>query len=273
MLYEQEYDRPKINYHFLVIIGIAVLITAILFYPVVKQEIAKSNVKPVTTPNISKVVEIQYVTILVTPTPDGKNYFANEYENGIRKLKRPFSFVRYDVAGKMDLSVHATVYDYKVFNMYHWFNPQDYKYYPEYPIDGYKFVFVFVNLHMDNIIGNDVRIWFPNESHYALQVGNTLYQPISFQKQLRIKELEYTYNMNDDTRIPYYGTTRIYSSSSQYAPTAGETYLEQNFLYGGKSNAVDGYIVYEVPLDAKEDDMIIDADFYSFGTASWKLKV
>jgi hypothetical protein len=115
-------------------------------------------------------------------------------------------------------------------------------------------------------------MWLPNEKHFTLQAGGILYEPIEFQKQLRIKELEYTYNLNDDNRIGYYGAYKYYSGSLEDKSTAGETYTNVTWLRGGTSNAVDGYIVYEVPSYVKDEELIIHGIFYDFGNANWVLK-
>lgn len=230
----------------------------------------KENITVNVTPQIIYVN--QTITVLVTPTIDGKTYFASEYQEGIRKIKRPFSFIRPDVSGRKDLVTHVVIYDYKVFNSYTWFNPSDYKYYKQYPTEGYKFVFVFINIYMDNIMGDDPRMWCPDERHYGLQANDILYMPIEFEKQLRIKELEETYNYNDDSRVGYYATFKYTSSNLEHAKTAGETYNNLTYLRGGKSNAIDGYLVYEVPINTKDEDLILSGNFYTFGDAAWKLK-
>jgi hypothetical protein len=224
--------------------------------------------------NESALIVEKPVYITVTPTPDGKTYFAGEYQEGLRKIKRPFSWIRNDVSGKQDMAVHVTVYDYKIFESYHWFNPMDYLYYEQFPTSlNNKFVFVFINLYMDDIQDDDTRMWIPNENHYGLQINNTLIAPVDFMKQLRIKELEDTYNYNDDSRVGYYSAYKYYSRGSDFASTAGETYINQTWLRGGKSNAIDGYLVYEIPKDVKDEDLILSGNFFTFGNAAWKLKV
>lgn len=274
--YEITYEKPLINFHMLVIIGICFLIAGVLFYPIMnKSNVQKDNsIDEIPTPNISTVIQIEYVTVLVTPTPDGLNYFASEYESGIRKIGRPFSWIRKDVSGLKDMSVHARVYDYREFDYYTWFNPTDYKYYKQYPLNkNNKFVFVFVNIYMDDIAGEDTRLYLPKEKFYGLEINNIIYYPIEFMKQLRIKELEETWNFNEDSRVKYYAVNTFYSHSSSNANTAGETFEELTYLRGGKSNAIDGYIVYEVPKNSKPEDMIVRANFYQFGNSAWKLKI
>jgi len=59
--------------------------------------------------NTQIVVIEKEVEILVTPTPDGHLYFATEYQNGTRLLKRPFTWIRHDVLGTMDMKVTTIV--------------------------------------------------------------------------------------------------------------------------------------------------------------------
>lgn len=267
--YEFTGEQKIINVHFLALIGIGLIILAFMMWPMIKPDKVKINTS-VNNSNISTIVITEYVTVTVTPTPDGRLYFANEYESGVRKIKRPFSWFREDVSGTKDMSVHVTAYNYRVMNFYNWFNPQDYKYYKQFASENNKYVFVFIQIYMDDIIGQDSRMWLPDEKHYALQVNSRLYYPIEFQKQLRIKELEETFNLNDDSRVSYYGTLRTYKKG--HIETAGETTENLTYLYGGKSNAVDGYLVYEIPENTTDEELILTASFNAFGNSAWILK-
>lgn len=212
-------------------------------------------------------------TVYVTPTPDNGIYYSNEYIGGIKKLGRPFSWARENVVGLQDMSVHVRVYNYKILQSYHWWNPTDYKYYETYPSNiNSEFLFVYVNIYMDDIIGDDPRMWLPNEHHYFVNINGQLIEPIEFTKQLRIKEFEETFNWNDDNRIKYYGGVPTYTANSDAAPTAGEIVDNLTYLRGGISNAVDGYIVYEVPANTPLPDISVVGTFYTFGQNSWLLK-
>lgn len=242
--------------------GIPFILMKQAFFPPVKN----------TSQNISTITIYETIIVTVTPTPDGKLYFANEYESGIRKIKRPFSWYREDVSGQKDLSVHVTVYNYKSLNSFTWFNPSDYKYYKEYPSNSdNKFMFVFIQIYMDDEIGNDPRMWLPNENRFVLQANNRIFYPVqNFTKQVRIKEFEETYTLNDDSRIGYYGGIKQYQKG--HRETAGEIFEEATYLKGGKSNAVDGYIIYEVPKDISDNEFIVNGAFNKFGNAAWILE-
>lgn len=212
-------------------------------------------------------------TVYVTPTPDNGIYYSDEYIGGIKKLGRPFSWSRNDVTGLKDMSVHVRVYGYKILQSYHYWDPTEYKYYETFPNSmDKKFIFVYVNIYMDDIIGDDSRMWLPDEHHYYVNINSQLYEPISFEKRLRIKELEETFNWNDNNRIGYYDTLKVYDTSMGHIESAGEYTQEIGYLKGGQSNAVDGYIVYEIPVDTVPEDISILGTFYTFGQNSWLLK-
>lgn len=260
--------NPKIPIIILIIFvlfglsGIPFIMIKNVMYPPVKN----------ISENVSTVTIYKEIIVTVTPTPDGKLYFANEYESGIRKIKRPFSWYRDDVTGSKDMSVHVTVYNYRSLNSFTWFNPSDYKYYKEYPSDlSNKFVFVFVQIYMDDVIGQDTRMWAPNEKQFVLQANNRVFYPIQdFQKQIRIKEFEETFNLNDDSRVGYFGTIKYYQKG--HPETAGETFENLTYLRGGKSNAIDGYIIYEIPKDIPDESLLVNGAFNKFGNSAWVLE-
>jgi hypothetical protein len=262
-------------------VKIFIIIVIILFVlsgipiKIIKDTLRQTNISTQNiTPNVTPIIIYKTIEILVTPTPDGKIYFASEYDNGIRKLKRPFSILRENAQGLKTLSVHTTIYDYKIFPIYHWFNPNDYKYYPQYPINpDNKFIFIFINTYADDVIGDDARFWIPVEGSYLLESNNIVYSPISFSKQIRIKELESTYNYNDNSRVTAYNSNRIYKSSIEYSNTSGETSESIDVLKGGQSNAIDGYMIFEIPKDIKTEDITIWMNLYSWGNAGWVLKI
>jgi|GEM_PF-3252471 len=210
-------------------------------------------------------------TITITPTPDNGIYYASETQQGIRKLQRYFVFHRNDVLGKKDLDFHVTVYGYKFLDSYHFWNLGDNQYYEVVPMNqNCKFLFVYVQMYSDDISGDDVRNYIPNENHYQVKYNDMLYQPIPFTKELRIYELENTYNFNDDHRIEYYGQFVFQALTGKEAGKPVSMPLE--YSLGGKSNAIDGYIVYEIPIEATENDIQVWGEFYAYGNSQWVMK-
>jgi len=261
--------NPKIPV-ILLIIGFFFVISGIPFIM-----IKNTFFKPVqnnTTVTPTPIIIYKNVTVMVTPTPDGKTYFAGEYQSGIRKLGRYFSWYREDVEGKKDMSGHVKIYDYRFFNSIHIFDPTDYRYYEIIPNqDNAKYLFIFVKIYLDDIAGDDVPLWLPDENHYFVMANNTVYKPVKFEKRLRIKELEETFNDNNDFRIAYYGVFNTYTRDLRYRSSAGEYAQQLYYVMGGESNAIDGYIVYYIPKEIQEKDIKIFTDMYAFGNPEWIL--
>ena len=270
MDYEETYEQQPFNYRLLLLLCLCSVFFGIMIYPMIK--VKPEPIKPIEQ-NKSDAIQIVYRDVMIQPTIDGKMYFASEYQNGLRKINRPFSFRRDNTIGKMNTVVHSIVYDYKIFNSYKWFNPSDYKYYTEKPLsDDNKFLFVFYNIYLDDIEGDDTRFWITTEGQMKLIINGIAFTPVNFPKQIRIKELENTYNLNDDNRVTAYNSMRVYNPSTQYSKTAGETFETFDVLKGGKSNAIDGYILFEVPKSTRDEDLIFAVNYYSWGDAQWKLK-
>ena len=214
------------------------------------------------------------VTVMVTPTPDGHTYFASEYQNGTRLLKRPYSFIRYDALGKQDMKITTIVYDYRFFDKLHWFNPAQYKYQEQLPTEGFKWCFVMVYVYMDDIIGDDTRFWMFNRSYFAVfdEESRYLSTPREYPYQLRYKELEETPTFDNTGYVQAFKQKRMYSDSSSYSDSAGEYSDEQFYLRGGKSNNIDGYLLFEIPENTTEENLVVLGNFDSFGFASWRFK-
>jgi hypothetical protein len=263
----------EINPKVVIIIFIALFLFVISGVPfkIVKDTVSPQKINVTITPTPEIIYET--IEVFVTPTIDGKTYFAGEYQSGIRKMGRYFAWLNYNVEGKNDMSGHVKVYDYRQFNSLHIFNPSDYNYYEVIPQGENKtFFLIFVKIYLDDVIGDNVYLWLPNEHHFYLQSNGTLYRPIDWEKQIRIKEIENTPTDDGATNIEYYGGINVYSKDKKYRQTAGETFREVYDVIGGESNAIDGYIIYEIDKGVNPEENIVIADLYSFGSPSWILK-
>jgi hypothetical protein len=251
-------------------------IVFIIFIGVFIWSIIPAQAHKIITPinNTSSKVEVyKIVYVTVTPTPDNINYFASEYDNGTRKMLRPFTFYRENVSGYQSMKITSEVYDYKIFPSFHWFNDADYTYYetiPPNPND--EFLFVFFNMYADDISGNYAGLYLPLDSMFSLRAGNNMYQAdTSFPQHLRIEELENSYTLDDATRIKPFGYTVQYSKDIQYAQTAGMMAYQNNYLQSGKSNAFDGYVLFEIPKGTNPQDIYFAMRFGNIGNANWKM--
>lgn len=218
------------------------------------------------------VIIYRNITVFVTPTPDGHTYYASEYQNGTRLLQRPYSWIRYNALGKQDMKVTTIIYDYKIFNKLHGFDPTTYKYDEILPDEGKKFLLIFAYVFMDDRIGDDTRMWMFNRSFFAVYDGNTTYRQTEYNYQLRFRELENTFTFDKSMGVQNFKSFWAYSSSSEYQTTAGEFNDEIYYLRGGKSNAVDGFLIYEIDNDKNPEDLIVLGQFYAFGYSNWILK-
>lgn len=229
------------------------------------------------------VTQKEYVYITVTPTPDGKTYFASEFQDGVRLLGRPFSWYRPDInLQNNNLKVSAIVYDYRIFNSYHYKNFDETNspnniYQEVFPAkSGDEFLFIFVNIVVDDVISDKSNnLYMPNASSFALQIDNTVYYPLDFPKQQLIHELDLTPNFQNSVYIQAFGQERKYISTIK---------KDENLEYGaiisqphewitkGKSNAEDGYILFEIPKNTNVKNIKILGQFFNFGSSQWAIQ-
>jgi hypothetical protein len=264
--------NPKV-FGFLALFAIIFIITWGL--PLTFPHPVKENV----TPNVTIIYKEKIV--LVTPTVDGHIYYAGEYQNGTRLLKHPFTWIRYNAITSIDnpegktkdMKVTCIVYDYRYFEKLHWFNPASYKYQEMIPSrEDKKFLGISVYLVMDDKGGDDTRMYAVNRSLFNVFDGKENVKPLEYPYQLRFREYEETYTFNNDARIQAYKSFRAYSSDNAYVKTAGEYNDELYYLKGGQSNAIDGYLLFEVDKDSQPIDTLVLAQFYTFGYSSWRLE-
>jgi len=261
-----EYEfNSKVIFIALIIIGLAVAI----FFPY--QSFEKPKIKNITVNiTVTPTPEIQY--IYITPTPDNGIYFVGEYNSGIRKLGRWFSWQRINATGYKDMSGHVKVYDYRILQKVHIFDNAENKYYEQTASNGAEYLFVFVKIYLDEFSGDDTRMWVPNENHYAVHIGENSYGPIPWTKEFRMREFEETVTENGDSMVWYYGIFSKYSRDESYRKTGGYFADPIYYIKAGESNAIDGYIVYEIPLGSNENEIRVAANMYAFGEPIWKLK-
>jgi len=166
-----------------------------------------------------------------------------------------------NASGLKDLLVHVTVYGHRFEPSYHWWSVSWAQYFKEEPAAGKKFLFIYVNMWMDD--ASDPRMWGMEENHFVVQVGQDLYYPdTGYQKQLRIKELEEVFDYNNVVRIQPYGYFRTYDSGA-------ETAIPYYWLHAGKNNAWDGFIIYQIPKNATTKNIKVLGRFDNFAGNQW----
>jgi hypothetical protein len=189
------------------------------------------------------------VTTAPTPTPD-------PFPNALQ-VKDGFPF------GSDKVASEATVYRVWMNDTYQWHNDMDNKSYPEKANAGNKFLFVFLNVYNKG----DTRVWPPTPDSVKIHYNGVVYSPdpIHFLQDkssdrkataIKIKEVQYFPKLFGSEYVEDYD----YSHGTQYA-----------YLYPGKSNAIDGDLIYQVPASLTPDKAYARVEFNGNDVGVWKL--
>jgi|WetSurMetagenome_2_1015567.scaffolds.fasta_scaffold00985_13 hypothetical protein len=156
----------------------------------------------------------------------------------------------------------GTVYRVWLNDTYHWHNDKDNLYYEE-PNKGSKFLFVFVSVYNKA----DTRVYAPTQNAIKVHYNGQVYSPDPIHKlpdkssnledtPVEIKEVQYFSKLFGSEYVEDYG----YSHGTQVT-----------YLYPGKSNAIDGYLIYRVPPSFTPDKGYAEIVFNGQDHAVWKL--
>ena len=206
------------------------------------------------------------------PTPNPTPYIIQSPApikiNNRMMLGQYFNWKGNNVSGLKDINVSITVYGYKELQNFSYYDfnwGQDFK---EYSPDGTEFFFAYVHIEQEE---TGVTVYLPQQSNFALQIADTLYYPVMFPyEQNQIREMDNNKVMDNTTRIIPYAYEYIKVQDNV-------THVERPdlspliYLRPGKSNAQDGYIIFNIPIDYNKRMAYINGDFWSFGSASWNV--
>ena len=207
----------------------------------------------ITTPITSVVTASTPVTASITaaptPTPDP---FPNALE-----LKDGFPF------GSGNVASEANVYRVWMNDSYQWHNDLDNKYYLDKAKSGNKFLFVFLNVYNKG----DTRVWPPTAGNVKVHYNGQVYSsdPNHFLPDkasdrkataIEVKEVQYFSKFFGSEYVEDYG----YSHGTQYA-----------YLYPGKSNAIDGYLIFQVPTSLTPEKAYAEIEFNGNEAGVWNL--
>lgn len=239
--------------------GIIVLLAVaaallIIFLPGITVGSDKNSdgvVSPAGTLSSATTIPVTFVatTPVPTPTPD-------PFPNALH-LKEGLQF------GEGTSESEGTVYRIWMNGTYSWHNDMDNKYYVQKPGSGNKYLFVFVNVFNKG----ETRIWPPatgnirvyfDKKYYSMDPTHYLPDKSSDRKAtaIEVKEVQYFQKNFGTEYVEDFG----YSHGSQLA-----------YLYPGKSNAIDGYLVYEVPASLTLEKAYVEIVFNGKNTGVWKL--
>lgn len=168
------------------------------------------------------------------------------------------------------MRIWTTVYAHKFLPNYHYQSVSwgTRTYFKESPDPGMQFLFVFINMYLDDTGGGqDTRMYSMNADHFYIQYNDTLIYPYDELPEYRIAELDNLWDYAHVASPRPYGYKII-----QQAGTGVITAEYQDWIRGGRSNAMDGYVIFQVPVGAKEQDIKVLGRFENLGGyAYWEL--
>jgi len=248
---------PKNTKIIIVALAAIVVIAGILFVALPKTGSAAGftipgagTPVPTTLPATgSQTPSVTPTTAVPTPTPD-------PYPDAL-PLREWFTYNE----GKYETK--ATVYRYWINDTYQWHNDMDNHYYPQLPKAGNKYLFVYV------VIVNigTTAYPYPKSNRIYVHYNGTMYtvDPSHYLPDkatnreatpVEILEVEHQSDFFNAERVEDYGYSHGTTS---------------DFITPGQSNAIDGYLIYEVPESLTPEKTYVDIIFDGEDRAAWKL--
>jgi len=186
-----------------------------------------------------------------TPTP-------GPFPNAL-KIKEQYSF------GSNKSISGATVYRFWINDTYQLFDPKETIYTTKKPGAGKKYLILFLNVVNRGTdrsipprtsgmsVWYDGTLYYPDPTHFVPRTEKTTdTAPVI----LRIGEIEFFHKL--------YG--------SEYVEDFGYSHgTELGYLTPGESNAIDGYVIFEVPSSLTSDKTYVQVVLNSQNIAIWKL--
>jgi len=197
-------------------------------------------------------------TVLPTPeltaVPPQPTPTADPYAAIALPLRTMFS---YNTGEKY--ASRAAVYRYWINGTYQWHNDNDNRYYTQRPRAGNKYLFVYVVVVNDGTaaypypksrsvsVHYDGKVYSPDTNHYLPGKGGN---------PVEIREVQQQHDYFNAEYVEDYG----YSHGTM-----------SDFISPGQSNAIDGYITYEVPESLAPEKTYVEIVFDSEASAVWRL--
>lgn len=236
-------------------IFIVLIIAAVVVLIVVpKMSIGSSPISTgltSSTGTVTSTTSIPKTTMPATAAPT-----TDPFPNALH-LRDSFPF------GEGKIASEGTVYRIWMNETYFWHNDMDNKYYIQKPKPGYKYLFLFINVFNKG----DTRIWPPTSGNinvyysgqkYSADPTHYLPDKSSDRKAtaIEVKEIQYFPKLFGSEYVEDFG----YSHGAQLA-----------YLYPGRSNAIDGYLVFEVPASLTAEKAYAEIAFNGNTVGVWKL--
>lgn len=181
-----------------------------------------------------------------------------------------FKWHRYDVQGDKELNAGVIVYRHVFADKLTYYNMLYGQYYPVTPPAGKRYLIAWVHEEVFGTNGtSDPSMWAFDGDDFRLQLNGALQVNVMpVLPQYTILELDGYHDYYDAIIAPPFGYVRRYSG---HDPETGGWIAEKpGIMRMGKGNALDGYLIYEVPKETMEDDFLLTGNFATFGTAYWR---
>ena len=172
---------------------------------------------------------------------------------------------RYGPAG---YTIEASVYRYRYLDRYSWWDPNWGKFFPEVPTNtSGRFLFIFLSIENE---GTQAQ-WIPSPDAITVSspgAGDILhrsYWNASYYNEFENKTFRHDY--------PWVRELGVNDRDYEYLREFGfQGEQGGGFLWPGSSNAIHGYLVYEVPRDLTPENTTVSIWFNNQSWASWGLK-
>ena len=228
-------------------------------------------------------------TLPPTPTPTPKPtpiptpssiptlaaHYVNPFTQGERWEGQWYQWRRLDVQGingegLKDLSVGIIAYRHKFLDRYTWYNNAIGNYQSQWPADGNRYFVAWVH---EEMLGNnssyDPSMWAFDETAFRLQIRDKVYYPDETHNPVNhILEFD-NYPEFDKAEIAGPFAWNILYTGHDPA-TGGYAAFRPGYMRWGPGNAIDGYILFEIPANTYEKDVMLLGAFSTFGDAYWR---
>jgi len=209
-----------------------------------------------------------------TPTPEPTlPYNLWKYTAKQFNLSEWYTIERLNVSGRQNMVLKTTIYRIKQMPNYYtwewnWGGPTDGSAdWANVPDEGNKFVFVWVCQYLDGQNQTyDPQIWSMDENHISLEINGKIYENKNREVDLTapIREFENIYDLSNTSRTGPYARKRVQNIRSGIITADDPAWLRM-----GRSNAQDGWVLFEVPREADISKAIIHMDFMALGKRAY----
>jgi len=190
---------------------------------------------------------------------------------GERSEGQWFKWYRPDVDGLKDLDAGVVVYRHAWLDRYTWWNAAMGNYQTQTPSPGTRYLAVWIHEEMFGANQtNDPRMYWFGKDAFRVQYKDRLIEADTSHNPVnRILEFDEKTTYYDIETAPPLGYKILYTGFNP--ETAGYAAQEIGWIRMGKGNAIDGYLLFEVPKAAFNEDVMVLGSFSRFGNAYWKL--